>query len=94
MIKEILGNNSTGYQLYSLSRDQIQYLCLCKLWATATVQSLLAFTLDLWNDRCDTIHWVDDEDAKGIIKDKAIKRVGKLYAKNERIEKDYKYLFK
>lgn len=58
------------------------------------MQSLLTFSVDQWNDQCDTMHRVDDEDAKKIVKEMAIKRVGELYAKKEIIENEYTYLFK
>lgn len=47
-----------------------------RLWAAATGRNLITFTLDLWNDQYNTMHGVGDKDAKRIMKEKAIKRVG------------------
>ena len=59
-----------------------------------TVRSLLVFSLNPWNDRCDSIHGVDEEDAKRIIKKKLLIRVDDLFGRREEVEKDYGYLFK
>lgn len=47
-----------------------------KLWAT--VRSLLIYSLHLWNDRCDSMHEVDEEDTKRIKHEKVVKSVGYL----------------
>ena len=64
------------------------------LWAAATVQSLLDFSLHLWNDICDSMHGVDEEDTKRIIKECLIKRVDDLYGKKGEVEQEYSYLFR
>ena len=55
---------------------------------------MLDFSLHLWNDRCDTMHGVDEEDAKRIIKNKITTKVVELYGRRGAIETDYGYLFK
>ena len=60
-----------------------------KSWAAATLQSLLNFSLHLWNDRCDSIHGVEKEDAKRIKNEKVGNRVGGLYNKRDEIGQDY-----
>ena len=40
------------------------------------------------------MHGVDEEDAKRIAKDKAMKRIKELFENKEYIDKDYAYLFK
>ena len=47
-----------------------------KSWAVATVQSLLSFSSHLWNDRCNSIHGVSEEDSKLIKNEKVVKMVG------------------
>ena len=47
-----------------------------KIRAAATVRSLLDFSLNLWNDQCDTMHGVDKKGAKRIKKKKVMKMVG------------------
>ena len=64
-----------------------------KLWAAATVTSLLDFSLNLWNDRCDTLHGIDEVDAKRLAKDKVVKRVTELYENKEEIGEEYAHLF-
>ena len=58
------------------------------------MRSLLDFTLAIWSDRCDTMHGVDGENTKRIIKEKAIKWVGEVYENNAGVEREYEYLFK
>ena len=65
-----------------------------KLWAAATVTSFIDLSLNLWNDRCDTMHGIDEEDAKRIAKDKVVKRVAEIYGNKEEMEKEYSHLFK
>ena len=80
---------------YKNSPETRGKLCFSsKLWAAATVTSLIDFSLNLWNDRCDTMHGIDEEDAKRIIKKKITERVVDLYGRREDIETDYGYLFK
>ena len=64
------------------------------LWSTETVRSMLDFSLHLWNDRCDTMHGIDEEDAKRILKNKITAKVVELYGRRGAIETDYGYLFK
>ena len=64
------------------------------LWSTATVRSMLDFSLHLWNDRCDTMHGIYEEDAKRIVKNRILGRMVELYERREDIEADYGYLFK
>ena len=64
------------------------------LWAAATVQSLLKFSLALWNDRCDSLHGVDEEDAKRILKAKTMVRVKQLVDSKDDIDEAYSDLFK
>lgn len=52
---------------------------------------LVYFSLNLWNDRYNTMHGVEKEDTKTIFKEKAIKRLGELYEKKEGIKKEYGY---
>ena len=59
-----------------------------KLWAAATVRSLLDSTFALWNNRCDIIHGVNKEGSKRIIKKNSINRVGELYENKAEIEKE------
>ena len=47
----------------------------------------LYFSLHLWNDRCDSMHGVDEEDAKRISKDKITTRVEELYGRRDEVEK-------
>lgn len=54
------------------TRDTIYYSA--SIWAAATVLSLLDFSLHLWNDRCDSMHGVDEEDTNRIIKEMLLKR--------------------
>ena len=55
--------------------------------------SLLDFSLNLWNDICDTLHGIDEVDAKRLAKDKVVKRVTELYGNTEEIEEEYAHLF-
>ena len=43
--------------------------------------SLLGFSLHLWNDICDSMRGVDEEDTKCIAKDKITTRVEELYGR-------------
>ena len=36
---------------------------------------MLDFSLHLWNDRCDTMHGIDEEDAKRIVNNKITAKV-------------------
>lgn len=62
------------------------------LWAAATVRILLDFSLRLWNNRCDSMRRVDEDDAKRIVKDELITQVDDLYGKREEVEQEYGYL--
>ena len=64
------------------------------LWSAATVRSMLDFILHLWNNRCNSMHGVDEEDAKRIIKNKITTKVVEFYGRRGEIETDYGYLFK
>ena len=64
------------------------------LWSTETVRSMLDFSLHLWNNRCDTMHGIDEEDAKRILKNKITATVVDLYGRKEAIEAEYEYLFR
>ena len=64
------------------------------LWAVKTVRSLLNFSLDLWNDRCNTMHGEDGEERKRIAHAKITKRVMKLYVRREDVERQYGYVFR
>ena len=52
------------------------------------------FSLALWNDRCDSLHGVDEEDAKRILKAKTMVRVKQLVDSKEDIDEAYSHLFK
>ena len=56
-----------------------------KLWVAVTVRILLNFSLHLWNDRCDSMHGMDEEDEKHIKNEKVIKRMGGLYDMRDEI---------
>ena len=64
-----------------------------KSWAAATERSLLNFSLQLCNDRYNSMHGVDEEDLKRIKNEKVVKRVGGIYDKRDEIGQDYGYLF-
>ena len=55
---------------------------------------MLDFSLHLWNDRCDTMHGIDEEDAKRILKHNISAKVAELFGRREAIEAEYGYLFK
>lgn len=65
-----------------------------KSWTAATVWSLLNFSLHLWNDRCNNMHGLGQEDVKRIKNEKVVKRVGDLYEKRDEMEQDYGNLFR
>ena len=50
---------------------------------------LLNFSLYLWNDRCGSMHGVEEENTKRIKNDKVVKRVGGLHDKRVEIGQDY-----
>ena len=52
------------------------------------------FSLHLWNDICDSLHRVGEEDTKRIIKGYLIKRVDDLYGTKGEVEQEYGYLFR
>ena len=80
------------YQNNSATRGNVYFSAA--LWSAMTMRSLLYSSLHLWNDRCDSMHEVDEEGTKRIEEDKITTREEELYGSREEVEKEYGYLFK
>jgi hypothetical protein len=64
-----------------------------EVWVHKTIGSFLFHTLGLWNDRCDCMHGATDEEKKKIMKDRAVKRVVKMYEERGNIKEEFEYMF-
>ena len=66
------------------------YRVICTVSA---IKSLLELSLGMFNNRCDTMHGIDEEDAKQIKRTKILGVVKIIYSEQESLAMDFCYFF-